>query len=63
VIEFESVKDLGLFLEVEFCTDDDVDVATVKKEIQQFIDSLGLAVSKELNAGKPELMLRKQTVS
>ena len=63
VIEFESVKDLGLFLEVEFCTDDDVDVIEIKSEIQKFIDSLGIQVSKELNAGKPELMLRKQTLN
>ena len=59
-IEFENVKDLGLFLEVEYCTADDVDVARVKARIQSFIDALGLAVSGEMNAGKPELMLRKQ---
>lgn len=59
-IEFETVKDLGLFLEVEYCTADDVDVAQVKSQIQSFIDSLRLSVSTELNAGKPELMLRKK---
>ncbi len=59
-IEFEDVENLGLFMEVEFCTNDDVDVASVKKEIQSFIDNLGFDVSPELNAGKPELMLRKQ---
>ena len=59
-IEFETVADLGLFLEVEYCTPDDVDVAQIKSQIQSFIDNLGFAVSPELNAGKPELMLRKK---
>ena len=59
-IEFETVADLGLFLEVEYCTADDVDVAQVKSQIQSFIDGLGFAVSPELNTGKPELMLRKK---
>ena len=60
IIEFETVADLGLFLEVEYCTPDDVDVAQIKSQIQTFIDNLGFAVSPELNAGKPELMLRKK---
>lgn len=59
IIEFENVKDLGLFLEVEYSTDYDIDVKSTKNEIQEFINSLGLSVSEELNAGKPELMLRK----
>lgn len=60
MIEFETVTNLGLFLEVEYCTADDVDVAHIKSQIQSFIDALGFSVSPELNAGKPELMLRKQ---
>ena len=59
-LEFETVADLGLFLEVEYCTPDDVDVAQIKSQIQTFIDNLGFAVSPELNAGKPELMLHKK---
>lgn len=59
-IEFETVTDLGLFLEVEYCTSNDVDVTQIKSQIQSFIDNLGFAVSPELNAGKPELMLRKK---
>lgn len=59
-IEFETVTDLGMFLEVEYCTADDVDTAQIKSQIQSFIDNLGLSVSPELNAGKPELMLRKK---
>ena len=58
-IALEDVKDLGLFLEVEYCTNDDVDVKEVKKEIQEFIDELGLNVSEELNMGKPEMYLKK----
>ncbi len=59
-IVFEMVKDLGCFLEVEYCTNDEVDVKKIKQEIRTFIKSLNLKVSKELNIGKPELMLKKQ---
>lgn len=58
-IVFETVKNLGYFLEVEYCTNEDVDVSYVKKEIQEFIDSLGINVSSELNMGKPEMMIKK----
>ena len=61
-IALESVKDLGNFLEVEYCTNDDVDVSAVKMEIQKFIDGLNINVSEELNVGKPELYLRKHTI-
>ena len=33
-IEFEKVVNLGLFLEVEYCTDNDVDVVQIKQQIQ-----------------------------
>ena len=62
-IVLENVKDLGLFMEVEFCTDKDIDVAKIKQEIQEFIDELGLNVSKELNMGKPEMYMRKHNIS
>ena len=62
-IALENVKDLGLFLEVEFCTNDDVDIKEVKKEIQSFIDELNINVSKELNMGKPEMYMRKHNIS
>ena len=61
-IVLETVKDLGYFLEVEYCTNEDVDVKEVKKEIQKFIDSLELNVSEELNMGKPEMMIRKNNI-
>ena len=52
-----------MFLEVEYCTSEDVDVVQIKSQIQSFIDGLGFAVSPEQNAGKPELMLRQQRAS
>lgn len=60
-IVLEDVRDLGLFLEIERLeVKDNEDVNEVKKEIQEFIYRLGIKVSKELNLGKPELMLKKQ---
>lgn len=61
-IVLENVENLGIFLEVEYCTNEDVDVSLVKKEIQEFIDSLKLNVSKELNMGKPEMMIRRNNI-
>lgn len=59
-IVFEDVKNLGLFLEVEAHSLSETEsVDDVKKRIQKFIDVLNIRVSEELNAGKPELMLRK----
>lgn len=58
-IVFETVKGLGYFIEVEYCTNEDIDVKAKKNEIQKFIDSLGLHVSEELNMGKPEMMIKK----
>ena len=62
-IALENVKGLGIFLEVEYCTNDDVDINNVKKEIQAFIDELNINVSEELNMGKPEMYLRKNNIS
>ena len=60
-IVFEDVKDLGLFLEVErLSVDDNENIADVKKEIRNFIKSLDIKIEEELNAGKPELMLRSK---
>ncbi len=61
-IVFETVKDLGYFLEVEYCTYEDIDVKEKKEEIQKFIDSLGLNVSEELNMDKPEMMINKLNI-
>ena len=60
-IVLEDVKDLGLFLEVERLKVDDIeDIIKIKKEIFEFIVFLGIDFEKELNVGKPELMLRKR---
>lgn len=61
-IVLEDVEKLGYFMEVEYCTNKDVNVKQVKKEIQKFIDSLELNVSEELNMGKPEMMLRNNPI-
>lgn len=61
-IVLEDVEDLGYFMEVEYCTSDDVDIKKVKSEIQKFIDGLNLNVSEELNMGKPEMILRNKNI-
>ena len=59
-IVLEDVKKLGIFLEVErLSISDDEDITKAKKEIWDFIKSLGFKVSEELNLGKPELMLKQ----
>ena len=62
-IALEDVKDLGIFLEVEYCTDEDVDVSKIKEGIQEFIDKLEINVSEELNMGKPEMYMHKHNIS
>jgi len=57
-IVFEEVKGLGTFLEVEKLHAKG-NVEKIKKEIRAFISNLGIK-AKELNVGKPELMLRKK---
>ena len=61
-IVLEDVKDLGLFMEVEHCTNNDVDVKEIKRQIQSFINSLNLDVSEELNMGKPEMYIKKHNI-
>jgi adenylate cyclase class 2 len=59
-IVLEEVKGLGLFLEVErLNVADDEEIKGIRKEIQKFLDSLGINLSNEVNAGKPELMIKK----
>ncbi len=62
-IVVEDVKDLGVFLEVEAKLKEDIqdnEVMKVKQQIQDFIDSMGIKVTPDLNIGKPEMMLRKK---
>lgn len=62
-IVLEDVKDLGIFMEVEKLSQvPDEKVSETKDEIRQFIQSLNIKLGQEQNAGKPELMLRKNTV-
>ena len=59
-IVLEEVEGLGLYMEVErLKVNDDEDVLKVKKEIQSFLDNLGINLSEEMTAGKPEMMLKK----
>jgi len=60
-IVFEDVKNLGLFLEVErLSISENENIAEAKQEIRDFVKYLSIKIKKELNAGKPELMLKKQ---
>lgn len=60
-IVLEDVKDLGLFMEVEKLKEvSDEKVAETKEEIRAFLKSLDIEFGPEQNAGKPELMLKKQ---
>ena len=61
-IVIEDVKDLGIFMEVEYCTNEDVNIKEIKQEIQNFIDEMGLNVSEELNMGKPEMYMKKHNI-
>jgi predicted adenylyl cyclase CyaB len=61
-IVYEEVENLGRFLEVESKTQVEEDqVAIVKQGLRDFISNeLKLEIGPELNAGKPELLLRQQ---
>lgn len=61
-IALEEVENLGNFLEVEYCTEEDVDIRKIKQDIQSFIDNLELKVSEELNMGKPEMILKRNKI-
>lgn len=61
-IVIENVKDLGIFLEVEYCTKDDIDIKLEKRKIKDFINTLNLNISEELNMGKPEMYLKKHNI-
>ena len=62
-IIFEEVENLGFFLEVELQYDSELSNYKEEKiKIQNFIDSLNLNVSQELNSGKPELYIKKHNL-
>lgn len=56
-IVLESVRGLGLFLEVEALHTSGRKVVLVKKQIWEFVEKLGIKTSKELGVGKAELAL------
>lgn len=62
-IVFETVKDLGNFIEIEYCTMEDIDVKLKKQEMLEFLNSLDLEVSEELNMGKLEMLINKFNIS
>ncbi len=56
----EEVKNLGTFIEIEYKPTEDVgDIEAAKQQIRNWLDTLGIETGDELNAGKPELLLRK----
>ena len=62
-IVLENVKNLGVFLEIEYKGKiTNTEIAVRRKEIQKFIDNIDLKVSLELNAGKPELYIKKHKI-
>jgi adenylate cyclase class 2 len=58
-ISFEKVKNLGNFLEVELCTELEVDIQKIIEEIRAFIKKFNLKTTEIINMGKPEMMIRK----
>ena len=59
-IVLEDVEGLGLFMEVETLKDlDEGDVGEEKDKIRKFMKGLGIKLGKEMDSGKPELMLKK----
>lgn len=58
-IFFETVSELGDFLEVESKNTDCTDIAEERKMISNFINSLNIEVTPDLGIGKPELLLKK----
>jgi len=61
-IVLENVDNLGGFLEVEYKGSSE-DVTDIKDDIMTFINSLDIRVGRELNSGKPELLLNKQAIT
>lgn len=63
-IVLENVEELGVFLEVEYKGElSDAGILNAHKDIQLFINNLGFSTSPELNAGKPELFIKKHNIS
>ena len=60
-VAIESVKGLGAFIEVETRRSvSDKEADAEKERIRQFLANIGIRVGAEMNAGKPELLLKKK---
>lgn len=66
-IVLEKVKNLGVFMEVEYKGElsniTQNDFLNIKQEIYDFINSINIIVSSELNSGKPELYIQRHNIS
>lgn len=58
-IVLEDVKGLGLFLEIERLNANKERPERIREEIFKLIEDIGMKVSPEMKAGKPELMYNK----
>jgi adenylate cyclase class 2 len=56
----EDVKNLGLFLEIEYVGKNSKNPTAIQKKIFDLIDATGINVSKEVNQGKAEMLYRKE---
>lgn len=61
-IVLEDVVQLGTFVEIEYKSDVEInenEIDDIRERMRTIIANIGLFVGEELNAGKPELMLKK----
>ena len=56
-IELEDVEGLGCFIEVEKLSNSEKDEMLIKEEVRDFIRSLKLKNTRELNIGKNQYLL------
>jgi adenylate cyclase class IV len=58
-VVIEDVKNLGLFIEVEYhIADDKEDIEEAKNHIRKWLSDQRIKIGEEMNSGKPELMLQ-----
>lgn len=58
----EAIEGLGSFIEVEYHYSDDIeDVPAAKQHIREWLSDNNIRLGEEMNAGKPELLLRLQS--
>ncbi len=59
-IVLDELNEVGIFLEVEVMANPEEDHIKIKKDIYNFIKSLGLKNLRVLNVGKNQMLLRKK---